>query len=115
MGKLQAAGYGRYVVGHKFPSPALPEVQESYSSPFKIFALCLYSVCVFAEPVHWTFFMDSEGFYIGMDLKGHFSSACHIGQEHHGNVPDACSPAFQPLEAKIHASEAHSAPHEPYL
>lgn len=107
MDKLQASGYGRYVVGHKIPTPALPEVQESYSSPFQIFALCLYSVCVFAEQIHWTFFMGSEGFCIGTNLRGHFSSACHIGKEHHGNVLNACSPAFQPSEAKINASEVY--------
>lgn len=62
MDKLQAAGYGRYAVGHKIPTPVLPEAQESYSSPFKIFVLCLYSVCVFVEQIHWTFFIGSEGF-----------------------------------------------------
>lgn len=74
---------------------------------------CVYtvSVCLRSRSTgrfSWT----PKRFYIGTDLRGHFSSACHIGQEHHGNVPDACSPAFQLLEAKIHASEAHSAPHE---
>lgn len=99
--KLQAAGYGRYVDGHKIPNPVLPEVQESYFSPFKICALCLYSVSVFVEQIHWTFFMDSEGLCIGTDLRGHFGSLCCTGQEHHGSVLETRPPAFPPSEAKV--------------
>lgn len=44
------------LLGHKVPTTALPEEQVLHSSSFQIFASCLYSVCMFAEHIHWTFF-----------------------------------------------------------
>lgn len=67
--------------GHKVPTTALPEEQVFHSSSFKIFASCLYSVCVFAECIHWTLFIGSEGFCIGMTLRGYSSPTCHTKQE----------------------------------
>lgn len=55
---------------------------------------------MFVEQIHWTFFMGSEGFCIGMDLKDHFGSPYYSGQERDGSVLEACSPAVLPAEAK---------------
>lgn len=114
MDKLQAAGYGRYVVGHKIPTLLSLKYKNLILRLLK-YLPCVYTVSVclrsrFTGRFSWAL----RGFaLIGTNWRGHFSSTCHIGQEHHGNVLDACSPVFQPSEAKmsecskIYASEAY--------
>lgn len=88
------------LLGHKVPTTALPEEQVFHSSSFQIFASCLYSVCMFAEHIHWTFFFTgSEGFCIGMNLRGHPSPTCHTKQEsfrvHSWDVLTTCLQTFR--------------------
>lgn len=90
------------LLGHKVPTTALPEEQVLHSSSFQIFASCLYSVCMFAEHIHWTFFFTgSEGFCIGMNLRGHPSPTCHTKQESFRvHSWDVLTPACKHLEAE---------------
>lgn len=105
------------LLGHKVPTTALPEEQVLHSSSFQIFASCLYSVCMFAEHIHWTFFFTgSEGFCIGMNLRGHPSPTCHTKQVISGTFLRCAHTCLQTFRGRmVTRAEATPATHHPHF